>query len=97
VSIQLIDTSSFEVVAHINLGPGAPQLAMPVEIDGETWMPVGDKLWHLAPNDGWQPDRIVDLSIPHMRARWAVAAFDSIWIATVLPSRIVRVPARDLP
>ena len=96
VSIQLIDTTSFQVIAHINPGPGAPQLAMPVEIDGQTWIPVGDKLWHLAPNDGWQPDRIVDLDTPHMKARWAVTAFGSIWIATVLPSRILRLPARDL-
>ena len=51
-------------------GSGAP----PVEINGQTWILAGDKLWHLSPNHNWQPDRAVDLHMPHMFAGFDIVA-----------------------
>jgi hypothetical protein len=67
-----------------------------VEINGETWMLDGDKLWHLSPEHNWQPDGAVDLHMPHLFAGFDLVAFGALWISNFHPEQLIRVGARDL-
>jgi hypothetical protein len=94
-TMQLIDTTDFRVIARIH--PTHPdQSFTPIEIHGETWMLDGHKLWHLSADHHWQPDRAVDLHIPHLQAGFDLVAFGSLWITDFHPGQIIRVGAQDL-
>jgi hypothetical protein len=94
--VVLVDTKRFRVIARINLT--RLDVSTPVEINGQTWMVVGDKLWHLSPDHDWQPDRAVDLHIADLRAGYELVAFGSLWIANLNPKhmQIIRVAAQGL-
>ena len=91
---QLVDTQTGRVKARVDVG--AMPSATPVEIDGQTWLPVGNRLLHLDPNRAWQPDRAVFLGTTDLHPRWATAGFGSLWISGIEPSRIVRVDLTDV-
>jgi DNA-binding beta-propeller fold protein YncE len=104
-TIALIDPQRFRVIARFqDPGQTFPELAAgadgsgapPVEINGETWMLDGDKLWHLSPEHNWQPDRAVDLHMPHLFAGFDLVAFGALWISNFHPEQLIRVGAQDL-
>ena len=95
-TLKLVDTKRLRVIARVNVTDHPNN---PVEINGETWMLDRDKLWHLSPENGWQPDRAVDLHIHGLHFDSELVAFGSLWISTdpaELENKIIRVGARDL-
>jgi streptogramin lyase len=60
----------------------------PVVLDGETWLPVDDRLVHLDPDHGWAPDREVPLP-DGTAALTAVAAGGFVWIYSPAPAPAV--------
>jgi hypothetical protein len=96
-TVELIDPQRPRVIARINIKDGA-NVVTPVELNGETWMLDGDKIWHLSPDHGWQPDRAVDLHDPSLGPSTGacLVAFGALWITNFRPEQIIRVGARDL-
>lgn len=92
----LVDTGTMQVKARVPAPEGADTWATPVEVEGQIWLPVDDKLMHLDPNRGWQPDRVVALDRSDVHPRWAIAGFGSVWISSLNPARIVRIDDSDL-
>jgi DNA-binding beta-propeller fold protein YncE len=95
-TLTLVDTKRLRVIARVNVTDHAHN---PVEIGGETWVLDGDKLWHLSPENGWRPDRAVDLHLPGLHFDSELVAFGSLWISTdplEAENKIIRVGAQDL-
>jgi streptogramin lyase len=92
----LVDTRTLRVKVRLGAPKGSDTWATPVEVNGQIWLPVDDKLVHLDPDRGWQPDRVVSLDRSDIHPRYATAGFGSVWISSLNPARIVRVDYSDL-
>jgi hypothetical protein len=93
--LDLVDTKTLRVKARLGAPEGGGTWAMPVEVHGQIWLPLEDKVVHLDPDRGWQPDRAVVLGVPDMHPRWDTVGFGSVWISSLSPARIVRVSYSD--
>lgn len=87
----LVDTQRHRIVARVNVRPPANttqdnawMISAPVFVGDQVWVPVDRYLIHLDSNGHWRPDRVLELPTP-ITARFAVAAFGSLWISSPYP------------
>jgi streptogramin lyase len=84
--IQRIDPASFaSLPITVGLHDG-----LPGEVDGEAWIPVGDRIVHLDHVTG-QPDRELHLDMPGYNASNLLQAFDAVWVTSRTDPRVVRI------
>jgi hypothetical protein len=84
--IQRIDPASFASTSiEVGLHDG-----LPGEVDGEAWLPVGDRIVHLDHATG-QPDRELRLDMPGYNASNLIQAFGAVWVTSRSDPRVVRI------